>query len=348
MSFTNIRSLSGNSFGMCSRNGNVVSYALTSGPVWVSTDYGSNWSNPIPYGQGWQSACMTPDGSKIFLTTYIFYPVIVTTSDMNYQYLYEFYPNQTHAIFGAYISPDGSHLACYDGTSYVERYSSDGGASWSYAGMYYACPTSQAVSRDGTSRIYGGNWTSYLCGSSDFGVTWFTITRPWVWSPQFVPTNFATNGDGSTIIMANGQNPGDVMYLSRDFGATWVATASSRNWTSVAISSNGAVAYATVWYGNIWKGVLDPPTITSLNNPSGLVGATIYVYGTLFTGATAVRFNGVPAISFGVNADDLFHAVVPVGATTGTISIDAPSGTATSTAVFTVTKPGTSKFFEVL
>ena len=78
------------------------------------------------------------------------------------------------------------------------------------------------------------------------------------------------------------------------------------------------------------------PTITSFTPASGPVGTSVTVTGTNFTGTTSVKFNGVTA-TFNVTNSTRLGATVPVGATTGTISVTNASGTATSTATFTVT-----------
>src|SRR5207244_2260470 len=82
--------------------------------------------------------------------------------------------------------------------------------------------------------------------------------------------------------------------------------------------------------------VLSPPTITSLSPTSGVVGASVTITGTAFTGATVVKFNGTNA-TFTVNSATQITATVPTGATTGTISVTTPGGTATSASSFTVT-----------
>lgn len=78
-------------------------------------------------------------------------------------------------------------------------------------------------------------------------------------------------------------------------------------------------------------------SITALTPDNGSVGTSVIITGTGFTGATAVRFNGVAASSFTVASATAITAVVPVGATTGPVSITTPNGTATSPANFTVT-----------
>src|SRR2546425_434290 len=78
------------------------------------------------------------------------------------------------------------------------------------------------------------------------------------------------------------------------------------------------------------------PTITSFTPSSGPVGTSVTIGGTSFTGATAVRFNGV-STSFTVISDTAIQATVPAGATTGPLSVTTPGGTATSPNNFTVT-----------
>src|SRR5439155_273136 len=60
-----------------------------------------------------------------------------------------------------------------------------------------------------------------------------------------------------------------------------------------------------------------------------------------FTGAMAVRFNGTTA-SYSVTSDTAIQATVPTGATTGTLSVTTPGGTATSAGSFTVAPTITS------
>jgi hypothetical protein len=78
------------------------------------------------------------------------------------------------------------------------------------------------------------------------------------------------------------------------------------------------------------------PTIESFSPGSGAPGSYVTFAGHNFTGATSVKFNGVNA-SFSVASESRLYAAVPSGATSGPISVTTSSGTATSTASFTVT-----------
>jgi hypothetical protein len=81
-----------------------------------------------------------------------------------------------------------------------------------------------------------------------------------------------------------------------------------------------------------------PPTITEISPTFGLGGTIVTITGTDFTGATAVRFNGVAAASFTVDSATTITATAPTGVTTGPISVTTAGGTASSTGNFTVPK----------
>ena len=75
--------------------------------------------------------------------------------------------------------------------------------------------------------------------------------------------------------------------------------------------------------------------ITSFSPIGGSANAQVTIIGTNFTAASAVEFNGMNA-AFTVNSSNKITAFVPVGATTGAISVIAPGGFATSSNSFTV------------
>ncbi|MDQ6801165.1 MAG: hypothetical protein M3041_10040 [Acidobacteriota bacterium] len=78
-----------------------------------------------------------------------------------------------------------------------------------------------------------------------------------------------------------------------------------------------------------------PPTITTFFPASGAVSTAVSIGGTNFNGATSVRFNGIAA-AFIVSSDMQLSTTVPMGATTGRISVTTPAGTASSATDFTV------------
>jgi hypothetical protein len=84
------------------------------------------------------------------------------------------------------------------------------------------------------------------------------------------------------------------------------------------------------------------PTITSFNPGSGPAGTEVTISGAQFSGATSVKFNGTFAAAYTVDSDTQIRATVPVGATTGKISVMVAGGTAVSANDFTVTTAGGS------
>jgi hypothetical protein len=80
-----------------------------------------------------------------------------------------------------------------------------------------------------------------------------------------------------------------------------------------------------------------PPTISSFSPKRELPGATVVITGTNFIGVTSVKFNGVTA-TFTVNSGTQITTTVPVGATTGPITVTNAVGTATG-GTFTVAAP---------
>jgi uncharacterized repeat protein (TIGR03803 family) len=70
---------------------------------------------------------------------------------------------------------------------------------------------------------------------------------------------------------------------------------------------------------------------------AGKIGQNILILGNGLTGSTRVTFNGVAA-AFTVESDTYIKARVPLGATTGTVSVVTPGGTLKSNPQFVVTK----------
>jgi hypothetical protein len=82
-----------------------------------------------------------------------------------------------------------------------------------------------------------------------------------------------------------------------------------------------------------------PPTISTFSQTKGCPGRAVEIEGTNFSGANAVKFNGVNAASFHVKSAQDVIAVVAPGTTTGHIAVTTPNGTGTSANNFTIEKP---------
>jgi hypothetical protein len=82
-----------------------------------------------------------------------------------------------------------------------------------------------------------------------------------------------------------------------------------------------------------------PPAITSFSPTSGKVGTAVTIKGESLSNATSVTFNGTSA-AFKFKGSAI-SATIPVGATTGLITVNTPGGWDTSTANFVVIPPPT-------
>jgi hypothetical protein len=88
--------------------------------------------------------------------------------------------------------------------------------------------------------------------------------------------------------------------------------------------------------------VIKPPTISSFSPTSGPVGTIISISGTNLSSVTDLKFNGISAGPITVVTPTLIRFTVPIGATTGKISVTNRAGTNTSVGIFKVLPKVTS------
>jgi YD repeat-containing protein len=110
---------------------------------------------------------------------------------------------------------------------------------------------------------------------------------------------------------------------------------------SVIDKDGNAATYSYDAVGNLLSISRQVPTVVSIIRFSpngGAVGTPVTVYGSGFSATASqntVTFNGVSA-TVTASSTNLFVTSVPTGATTGTIAVTAPAGSATSSASFSV------------
>jgi hypothetical protein len=156
---------------------------------------------------------------------------------------------------------------------------------------------------------------------------------------SFTPTSGAT---GTTVTVTGTNLTGATLVTVGGVAATVfsVASATSATLTVPASAVTGKIAIVTpagtATSTNNFTVNAAAPTIAGFSPTSGLVGASVTITGTNFTGATGVKFNGTTA-TFSVMDASHIAATVPSGATTGAISVTTAGGTATSASSFTVT-----------
>jgi uncharacterized repeat protein (TIGR03803 family) len=184
----------------------------------------------------------------------------------------------------------------------------------------------------GTTVMGGANMgcTFGSCGtvfSLAVGLGPFVETVPTSGTVGAAVTILGTNLTGTTKVSFNGTP------------ATFTVVSSFEITTTVPRGATTGKVKVTTPSGTLSSNVnfRVTPGILSFLPTSGPVGTVVTITGNSFTGATSVTFGGVKATSFTVNSYTQITATVPVGAKTGKIGVTTPGGTATSTAIFTVT-----------
>ena len=157
-------------------------------------------------------------------------------------------------------------------------------------------------------------------------------------------------GPGMTVTI-NGTNfVGMANVTGVSFGATAAAsyTVVSPTQINAVVAAGGStgVINVTTLSGNVNSAAtftfVPAPTITSFTPMNGVMGASIVITGTDFTGATQVRFGGTPtwynAASYVINSPTQITAVLGVGGS-GNVQVTTPGGTATTAGGFTFNAP---------
>ena len=125
---------------------------------------------------------------------------------------------------------------------------------------------------------------------------------------------------------------------------TYTVASDTELWATVPAGATTGPIRVTTPLGTVSSttqfNVLIPgaPRIDDFTPPLGPVGTSVTITGLDFTGATSVQFNGTPATVVSNTATRIVTEV-PVGATTGQISITTALGTGVSTTPFRVVVP---------
>ena len=142
-----------------------------------------------------------------------------------------------------------------------------------------------------------------------------------------------TNLTGASAVKFHGTSA--VSYVVNSAIKITATVPSGATTGTIAVTTAGGTATSAGTFT-----VIPAPTPTAASSPtSGPVGTSVTINGTNLTGASAVKFHGTSAVSYVVNSAIKITATVPSGATTGTIAVTTPGGTATSVGTFTVAGP---------
>ncbi|MDO7853297.1 IPT/TIG domain-containing protein [Hymenobacter convexus] len=172
---------------------------------------------------------------------------------------------------------------------------------------------------------------------------WSLVSGTWTYNGVITGATATTAGPGLRGL--NGSTSGTTVSLATSSSTSLYLITDNAGYNAAPSTTALPTAIATSGTNANFRGVTfapvaatAAPTITSFTPTSGAAGATVTVTGTDFTGATAVTLNGVAITGFTVvNATTITFTVPATGATSGTIAVTTPGGTATSTGTFTVT-----------
>jgi hypothetical protein len=161
-------------------------------------------------------------------------------------------------------------------------------------------------------------------------------------APTITDISPRTSGSGQTITI-RGTNLSTVQNVW--FGGVTAASFSASSQTRIdavlGAGASGSVTLATIGGTASTSGFVyvPAPVILSISPVSGEVGTTVTIIGRNFTGASAVRFGGLPAGSFRIVNDTLITAVVGVNSSNGTVSVVSTGGIGASTQEFRFVAP---------
>ena len=115
--------------------------------------------------------------------------------------------------------------------------------------------------------------------------------------------------------------------------------------TTVIGGTTTVIGGTTTVIGGVTVTIPSGPVVASFDPLVGGVGTVVTISGSYLAGTTDVFFGGTPAASFTVNDDSTVTATVPLGASSGPISVATAAGTAASFLPFTfVPAPTFSSF----
>jgi hypothetical protein len=198
--------------------------ANTPSTLCVSTNGGISWSNRQP-SRSWSEVLISRDGTRQFATEG---NQIHVSSD--------FFVTAVSNTLPGVLTGRQPRLACSaDGTRLVAVgsaalfTSSDGGVLWTSHGLGVTLEVC-AMSADGTKMIGLGAGKTFV--STNGGLSFQIVhSDP---SKQWSSVAISASGDYALACEATG-----FIYLSTDFGTTWLPLETSRRWRAVTISDDG-------------------------------------------------------------------------------------------------------------
>ena len=157
----------------------------------------------------------------------------------------------------------------------------------------------------------------------------YSATAPTITS--FTPT---TAGTGTSVtITGTGFTNASAVSFGGTAATSFTVNSATQITAVVGTGTTGSVNVTTPGGTGTLAGftMASLPTISSIVPASASNFGECVIYGSNFTGATAVKFGGVAAASFTVVNDGNISAVVASGSASGSVTVTGPGGTGSLT-----------------
>jgi hypothetical protein len=232
--------------------------------IYTSSDYGVSWTQRTQFTGNWVSISLSATGQYQSAVIYSGSGNIYTSSDYGVSW------TQRTQFTGGWLSISLSSTGQYQGAviytggsgAFIYT-SSDYGVSWTqrtqFTGSWYSISLS-ATGQYQSAVIYSGGSGTFIYTSTDFGATWVqrsTATK----TNAF--TRIKSSASGQYQIATSGPvgNANGQLYVSSDYGQSWMPRRGLGTWLGGAVSATGAVMTTT-----IMETILSSQTATIFNN----------------------------------------------------------------------------------
>ena len=228
-------------------------------------------------------------------------------------------------LVGASVTLTGTNL----GSLYSVRFNGTEAVAATYASLTSVSVKVPAGATTGTLVLTTATGT-VTSGSS------FTVLTP---GPAPTLSSIAPAGgavQGATVTLTGTNFTGATALTFNGTVATITVVNSTTITTTVPAGATTGPVRLTTPNGSVSLNYTVLPAFTSFSPTSGPAGTTVTITGTNLAGAVSVKFNGQYASSITVVNATTVTTQVPVGATTGPLTVRTPDGTATGPGNFLV------------